>query len=132
MSTTPDLGIPNIASQQATPEITHNEAVLMLQMLSIGALTIGANDPPVSPVEGDLHIVGTAPTALSAWDGQANKLALYTTSGYRFLPDVDSDGVNIAIGARHAGLIKYVQADALIYVWDGSAWVAYANQLSLP
>lgn len=127
MSTTPDIGMPNIANQQDGPEVTHNEALLMLQALLVGAITRGDNAPPGAPVVGDCYIVGAAPT--SSWAGKANKIALYTGGGWRFVPDVDDAGTDIPMGARHEGLLKYVRSDQLVYVWTGAAWEAFAGTL---
>lgn len=120
MSTSPDLGIPYIANQQAQPEVTHNDALNMLIALQKGAIDRGLNTPPGSPVNGDVYILGAAPTG--AWSGKANKIAIYTTNAWTFIPGNDSDGANIAIGARHEGLKLWVQDEDCIYAWSGSAW----------
>lgn len=131
MSTTPDFGMPLVAAQQQQPEVTHNEAITFFSAMMNGAIDIGLNSPPggsPGPVVGDCHIVGTSPTG--AWAGKANKIAIYTTGGWRFIPDVDSAGTNIAIGARHKGMTIWVRDDGAspaggsLYLWSGSAWVA--------
>lgn len=129
MSTTPDFGLPLIASQQATPEVTHNEALYLLQVMLNGVISFGGNTPPGSPTVGDSYIVGSAPTG--AWNGKANKLAIYTAGGWRFLPGADSNGTNIAIGARHKGLHVWVRNDGGspagggLYFWSGTAWTLF-------
>ena len=65
---------------------------------------------------------GAAPTG--AWNGKANKLAGFFGGAWRFLPDVDSDGTDIPIGARHEGLRVWVNDENTFYRWTGSAWVA--------
>lgn len=121
MATTPDLGWPLIATQQSQPEVTHNQALLLVQALLVGAIS-QTNTPPGSPVDGDLYIVGTAPTG--AWAGRANKLALRYGGAWQFVPGVNSAGTAIAMGARHEGLRVYSQALNALMVWTGSAWVA--------
>ena len=121
MTTSPDLGMPYIAGQQAQPEVTHNDALNMLIALQKGAIDRGLNTPPGSPTNGDVYIVGSAPT--DAWAGKANKVAIYTTNVWTFVPGNDSDGANIAIGARHEGMRLWVQDEDALYVWSGSAWV---------
>ena len=61
MSTSAVLGLPFIAGQQSQPEVTHNQALVMLQALLNGAVA-QQNAPPGSPAEGACYIVGTAPT----------------------------------------------------------------------
>lgn len=120
MTTTPDLGLPLVAGQQSQPEVTHNEALILLQAMLNGAITIGDNAPPGSPAEGDVYVVGGSPTGL--WAGRANVLAIYYGAAWRFLPGDTSAGTPIAIGARNAGLRIWVRG-AGDYVWTGAAWV---------
>lgn len=117
MTTTPDFGIPLVASQQAAPEITHNEALLLLQVLLSGVI-MQTNTPPSSPTEGDAYLAGTSPTG--AWSGKANKVAVYTSGGWRFLPGNDSSGTPITMGARQVGMRVYRKDVLADYVWLGS------------
>ena len=41
MTTTADLGVPLLSSQQQTPEIIHNEAIELLCMLQNGVISAG-------------------------------------------------------------------------------------------
>ena len=120
MSTTPVLGIPNIAGSQNQPEVTHNEALMMMEALVLGARTIGENTPTTSNAVGHVYIVGTAPTG--AWAGKANKLAIWTSGGWRFVPDVDDDGADIPMDEQQAGLMKYVIAEGSVWIWNGIEW----------
>lgn len=129
MSTTSDVGIPLIASQQNQPEVTHNEAMIMLSAMQNGVIDI-QNSPPGSPTEGDSYVVGTVPTG--AWAGRANTIATYTAGGWRFVPDRDSAGTIITMGARHEGMRTWRNSDNALYVWDGSAWNAMATAAQLP
>lgn len=124
MSTSPDFGLPFIASQQGTPEVTHNEGLLMIQALLCGVIT-QQNAPPGSPTPGDAYLVGAAPTG--AWAGKANKVAIYITGGWRFIPDKDSDGTDIPIGARHVGMKVYRRDMMADYVWAGTSWVLHTD-----
>lgn len=125
MTTTPDLGIPLVASQQAQPEVTHNEAIIILQTLSKGVLSIGDTAPPGSPDEGDAYIVGTAATG--AWNGWDDHIATWYSGAWLFLPGYDSDGSQIAIGADQAGLEVFVVDEASRWRWSGSAWEEVAS-----
>lgn len=120
MTTSPDYGLPYIASQQAQPEVTHNAALNLVQMLCGGVINVGTNTPPGSPTAGDVYVVGTSPTG--AWSGRANCLAGYFGGAWVFVPGVDSSGTPITIGARHEGLRAFNQTDGKLYVWSGSAW----------
>lgn len=117
MTTTPVLGIPYVASQQSQPEITHNEAISLLQMmLAGGAITIGDNTPPVSPSEGDVYVVGPAPDS-GVWDDGANKIAGFFLSQWLFVPGVDSSGTPITMGPDQEGLRIWSKFDDAIFVW---------------
>jgi hypothetical protein len=121
--TTPKFGLPYIATSQASPEVTHNHALNMLQMLSGGVVSRGLNAPPDAPVEGDTYIVGTAPTG--AWAGWANAIAGWFGGAWVFVPGVDGAGTPIPLGAAHHGLLIFNIAAATQNHWNGSAWVAY-------
>lgn len=120
MTTSPILGLPFIAQQQATPEVTHNEALTMLAALLYGATAL-QNAPPGSPSAGDSYICGTSPTG--AWAGKANCIAVYTSGGWRFVPGFDSNGSQIAPGAGQEGLRVWNKALDCAMVWTGAAWV---------
>lgn len=120
MSTSPDLGIPYIASSQSQPEVTHNTAMNLIQMLCNGVIDKDLNTAPGSPSEGDVYIVGTSPTG--AWAGRANSLAGFFGGAWTYLPGNNSSGTPITIGPRNAGLFVYVRDEELFYVWNGTSW----------
>lgn len=113
------LGIPYIQASQATPEITHNEALYMLEALTHGAID-RTNAPPGSPADGDVYLVGTAGSG--AWAGRSNHIAVWMDGSWGFIPGFDDDGALIAIGAAHEGLTIYVHDENLYYRWTGSTW----------
>lgn len=123
MATSPDLGVPYIANQQAQPEVTHNDAINMLLALFKGVLSVGDNAPPGSPAEGDSYVVGDTPTG--DWAGQANKIAMWIGGAWLFVPGLDSDGTPIDMGARQKGLMLYDQAGDSLYIFDGTSWNAF-------
>lgn len=129
MTTSADLGIQFLAAQQAQPEITHNEALYQIQALSNGVINATTNAPPGSPNEGDSYIVGSSPTG--AWAGRANRIAIWTEGGWRFVPGNDDSGTAISMGARQTGLRVYDRAAAELKIWNGSAWVAFSASFSL-
>lgn len=127
MSTSADLGVPFVASNQATPEITHNEALYLLQALLNGVIDKGRNTPPGSPTEGDSYILGSSPTG--DWSGRANCIAIRTNGGWRFMPGNNSAGTPIAMGSRQKGMHVWVRdlggspITGALYVWSAAAWV---------
>lgn len=126
MTTSADIGLPLISSQQASPEISHNESLVMLQALLTGVKQIGLNAPPGAPTEGDSYVIGAAPTG--AWVGHSNAVAVWYSAGWRYVPGRDASGSIIPMGARQEGLRVWLQGagvspptDAL-YRWSGSSW----------
>lgn len=122
MTTTPDLGIPYVAGQQSQPEVTHNDALNLIQMLLNGAVSLGLNVPPGAPVQGDVYVVGDAPTG--AWAGRAKAVAGWFGTAWKFLPGVDDNGTPITIGIRNKGMMIFVRADNLLFIWDGFTWAS--------
>jgi hypothetical protein len=119
MTTTPKLGIPLISSQQASPEITHNQMVVLLQALAGGAKE-ERNSPPVSPAEGDCYIVGGVPTG--AFIGHTHAIAVYF-GGWNFIPGYDDDGVIIPMTAAQNGLSIFNNDTGELWAWETSSWV---------
>lgn len=120
MTTSPKLGLPLIDNQQSTPEVTHNAAIMALQALALGAVSI-TNTPPGSPADGDTYIIGTSPTGV--WSGKASKIATYY-GGWIYLPGVDSDGAAITMGATQNGLSIWLVSANALYYWNGTVWGA--------
>lgn len=100
--------LPLLAAAQAQKEITHNEAIVGLDMLAHPAVESTAlSAPPASPTLGALWIVGAAPTG--SWTGKANALALWSASGWRFQ-------------AASEGMICWNKADARFIVYRAGSW----------
>lgn len=77
--TTPKLVMPELSVSQASKEITHNQALAILDQIS--QATVVDKDltaPPGSPANGSLYIVAAGATG--AWTGQSGKLAFWLTS----------------------------------------------------
>ena len=82
MTRTPRLALPFLSQGQAQKEITHNEALQILDFLVAGAVAEPPrNDPPASPAIDDCYIVGPAPTSL--WAGWADAVAGFSVGGWR-------------------------------------------------
>jgi hypothetical protein len=121
MATSPVFGLPYVSESQASPEITHNGALNMLQMIAAGIVQATQNAPPGSPVEGQVWLVGTTPTG--AWVGHANALAGWFGGAWLFVPGVSSAGSTIVMGAAHSGLEVYDVGAAVTKRWNGTTWV---------
>lgn len=101
-------GLPLLKAAQAQKELTHNEALTLLDMaVNASVVAVGPNEPPAAPTMGQCWIVGGAPVGV--WAGHAQSLACWTAGGWRFVPAFDGMRVWSA-GAR------------LEAVYDGEAW----------
>lgn len=78
------LALPFLQAAQGQKELTHNEALALLDIAVQPIVeAVGLTTPPTAPIPGQCWIVGVAPG--SAWTGQAGALAGWTTGGWRFL-----------------------------------------------
>jgi hypothetical protein len=85
LPTTPRFALPLLAVAQAQKEVTHNEALTLLDALVHAAVEAGPlAAPPAAPISGQCWIVGAAPTGV--WTGQENAIAIRTGGGWRFAP----------------------------------------------
>ncbi len=82
------LHLPLLAAGQAQKELTHNEALALLDILvqpvvqSVSPATI-----PTTPVIGQSWIIGASPAGV--WAGQAGKVASWTSGGWRFVTPIE-------------------------------------------
>lgn len=105
MPTTPRFALPLLGVAQAQKEVTHNEALTLLDALVHAAVEAGPlSAPPLEPAEGECWIVGTAPTG--AWTGRADAIAIWTGGGWRFAPPREgmqvtrlTDGARLRFGS---------------------------------
>ena len=80
---TPRLTLPLLAAGQAQKEITHNEALALIDgLLCPVAEAAGIDSPSPAPAAGQAWIVGPAP--VGEWTGRAHQLAIATAGGWRF------------------------------------------------
>lgn len=101
--------LPLLQAGQAQKELTHNEAVVLLDALVMAAAAGRADMPPATPIPGECWIVGPEPAG--AWAAAAEKLACWTASGWRFLTPRE--------GMRVWRIDLGVEA-----VWRAGAWSA--------
>jgi hypothetical protein len=109
LTATPNLQIPLMASNALQKEVMYNEAVLAIDTVFADvAIDIGTNTPPGSPNDGDVHIIGTAPTG--AWAGKQNQITFYW-NGWNFI-------------TPPARMQMYISSASGYYNWNGTAWNA--------
>jgi hypothetical protein len=101
------LKLPYIVPSQAQKEVTHNEALEVLDVL-LHASAITIDDTPPEPAEkGDCYIVGPKPNG--KWAAQANSLTYYT-NGWNFIEAFE-------------GLTVWVRDEGKRYTFNGAKWV---------
>ena len=105
---TPNLALPLLATAQLEKELTHNEALVIIDALLFQTVIDGPqNTPPVEPVAGQSWIVGSDPE--DDWDGAERSLAIWTEGGWRFV--LPTEKMKICR-----------KTDGTILSFDGSEW----------
>lgn len=113
------LALPLIQPGQAQKEMTHNEALLLLDLLVQPVVEGVADAVPAELIEGTCWIVGPEPVGV--WAGQAGALAIWSAGGWRFV-------------AAREGMRARVRSLGLDATFDGEHWqvgVATAGSLSI-
>ena len=110
------LALPLLAMAQAQKEVTHNEALTLLDLLVQPVVEAGPlAAPPPSPVAGQGWIVGAGATG--DWSGREGALALWTAGGWRFV-------------APSAGMRTLRLSDESWLRFDGGGWIEPATVAS--
>lgn len=95
------FNLPMLVPGQAQKEMTHNEALALIDMaLHPQVVAVGMNAPPADPMVGECWIVGDSP--VDAWEGHAATLAGWTAGGWRFLSGRPGMTVSVANGSTTA------------------------------
>ncbi len=106
---TTHLLLPYIQASQAQKHVTHNEALRLLDaMIHLSVLDRDLTTPPISPADGDRHIVASGATGL--WAGWDLNVAFWV------------DGVWMRLAPR-TGWRAWIEAERLLLVHDGAGWV---------
>ena len=110
MSGTSDrLKLPYIAPGQAQKEMTHNEALALVDTLVQPVVqAVAPAAIPANPVLGQCWIVGTGATGV--WAGHDGALACWTSGGWRFVPAFE-------------GMSVWSIADQMEAVRQSTVWV---------
>lgn len=110
MPQTDRLALPLLAAGQAQKEITHNEALTLMDLTI--ALTVEGDDlsvPPGSPAPGACWIVAAGGSG--AWAGRDGQIAGWTQAGWRFL-------------APRAGMRAWHMVGEQSIRFDGASWIS--------
>jgi hypothetical protein len=115
--TTPKLALPELSVSQAGKEITHNQALAILDQ--IAQLTVLDKDlatPPASPANGAAYIVASSPTG--SWSGKAGQVAFWLSSvgAWTFVAPY------LGMTARVADELD-INGVAKLYGFTGASWV---------
>lgn len=111
MSETINNGIPFVPENTIDPAAGLNLSLNVVDArLNASVLSVGDDSPPMSPQEGDSHIVGDAPTG--GWSGKANHVARYLDGAWHFYAPTE-------------GWFLYDSASSSMMVFDGSDWVVF-------
>lgn len=107
------LSLPLILPAQAQKHVTHNEALVKLDlMVQLAVINRTLTTPPALPTLGDRHIVAAGATG--PWVGQAGRIALYTEAGWQFTQPLN-------------GWQAYVMAESQMAFFNGLTWVALSD-----
>jgi hypothetical protein len=106
--TTPNLALPELVASQAQKEVTHNEALAIIDALLCGGVVNRTQTAePTSPANGDCYIV--AATATGPFTGHENHLAHYYSGSWRFY--IPKEGWHVR-----------VKDEDIRVEWNGTAW----------
>lgn len=113
MTTNSDrFALPLLQAGQAQKELTHNEALVLIDtLLHAQVESMTASTPPGGAVAGQCWVV--APAATGIWSGHDGQLACLTSGGWRFV--IPRNGTRVLCTADGRG-----------YTHDGTVWLADA------
>lgn len=107
------LSLPLILPAQAQKHVTHNEALVKLDlMVQLAVINRTLTTPPPLPSIGDRHIVAAGATG--PWVGQSGRIALYTQAGWQFT-------------APLPGWQAYVMSEQQMAFYNGLTWIALSD-----
>jgi hypothetical protein len=102
------FGLPAIVAGQAQKEVTHNEALAILDIVMHPVIeTLALAVPPGDPGTGLSWAVPTG--GVGAWTGRQGQIACWTDGGWRFVAPTQGMTAWIVDAGQHA-------------FWTGAAW----------
>ncbi len=112
------LGLPFLAVAQSQKEMTHNEALALLDLAVQPVVqAVAPAAVPNAPIPGQCWIIGPTPTG--AWAGHAGAIAGWTGGGWRFVPPF-------------SGLSAWSIADGGLARYGAAGWLVAARQSAIP
>jgi hypothetical protein len=107
------LSLPLILPAQAQKHVTHNEAILALDLIvQLTVINRTLTTAPALPTLGDRHIVAAGATG--PWAGQSGRIALFSDTGWQFTQPLP-------------GWRAHVLSEQQTAVFDGLSWKALAD-----
>ena len=107
------LSLPLILPAQAQKHVTHNEALVKLDlMVQLAVINRTLTTAPPLPTIGDRHIVAAGATG--PWAGQSGRIAVFTEAGWQFTQPL-------------AGWQAYVMAESQMAFYNGLTWIALSD-----
>ncbi|NHB76094.1 DUF2793 domain-containing protein [Rhodobacter calidifons] len=107
------LSLPLILPAQAQKHVTHNEALVKLDLIvQLAVINRTLTTPPALPAIGDRHIVAAGATG--PWTGQAGRIAMFTEAGWQFTQPLP-------------GWQAYVMAESQMAFYNGLTWIALSD-----
>lgn len=103
------LQLPFISSTQASPLISHNEALRRLDAIVQPVVeTDGLSSPPSDAADGSCYIVG--PDAVAQWQGAEGEIAAFLDGAWEFFTPGE-------------GWQVYIRTEGVVRTFDGEAWI---------
>ncbi|MGL4237115.1 DUF2793 domain-containing protein [Tabrizicola sp.] len=107
------LSLPLILPAQAQKHVTHNEALVQLDLIvQLAVINRTLTTAPALPSIGDRHIVAAGATG--PWVGQSGRIAMYTQAGWQFTQALP-------------GWQAYVMAESQMAFFNGLTWIALSD-----
>lgn len=112
---TPNLSLPLLVQNQSGKELTHNEALAIIDaLLNNGIIDKDLTTPPSSPTNGQVYIAGNSSTDL--WSSKDGQIAFYN-NGWEFI-------------MPREGLTLWINDEDCLYTYNGASWVKTTNENS--
>ena len=110
MANSARANLPLLAPNQRSKELTHNEALTMLEGITVGAVAaMNVPTPPGSPAEGLTVVVGANPTGVFV--AHTNAIAHFYNNSWKFY------------NPQAGWLVRSIQNNFDPYIFNGTAWV---------
>lgn len=117
MANTPRLVMPEISESQASKSVTHNSALRVLDALVMCCvIDKDLSEPPGSPSDGDMYIVGATASSGSDWTGEEDSIAYYGNTAWEF-------------HTPEEGWLAFVKDEGIFYYYAGASagWQSLAG-----